>query len=425
MVPIGDQAMGTVKRTPGWALLALALVLLPSLAAARAPAPEDDPKLKEKALSLNKITGDEAEADKIKELIKDEANTKKLLAVASNMAKEKKQPFNTTATLVLARVAEVLKEPDIAEQFYRLNVAQAEKIGGKKLILGYAGLISVLYNNKKYAEAEKACHAFLEGEQDDTTKQFAPRIERQMILAVVMQKDADRALKMIDTRVKDNSDNWNLLKFKAQIQHQLDKNDDALKTYEQVGEKIKKDDRLTKGEQEKFLDDLLYEQTGIYVDKNDIKKATDILEKLLEKHPDDPTYNNDLGFILADHDMRLEESEKMIRKALEEDKKKRKANPDLQPDEDKDNAAYLDSLGWVLFKQKKYKEAKPYLVDALKDEDGQHVEIFDHLGDVQMALGEKKEAIQTYKKGIEAAGPSKREQERKAMIEKKLKDLEK
>jgi tetratricopeptide (TPR) repeat protein len=416
--------MGTAKQTPGWALLALALFLGLGLAAT-ARAADDDGKLKEKALSLNQITGDDAEADAIKELTKDAANTKKLLAVASAMAKEKKQPFNATATLIVARVAEVLKEPDVAEQFYRLNVAQVEKLGGKKLILGYAGLISVLYNNKKYAEAEKACQAFLEIEPDDTMKLFAPRIERQMILAVVMQKKADKALEMIDTRIKDSPENWNLIRFKAQVQHQMDKNDDALKTYETVAERIKKDDRLTKGEQEKFLDELQYEQTGIYIDKKDVKKATDILEKLLEKDPDNPTYNNDLGFIWADHDLKLAESEKLIRKALEEDKKKRKADPDLKPEDDKDNAAYLDSLGWVLFKLKKYKEAKPYLVEALKDEDGQHVEIFDHLGDVHMALGEKKEAVETWKKGIEAAGPSKREQERKTMIEKKLKDLEK
>ena len=36
----------------------------------------------------------------------------------------------------------------------------------------------------------------------------------------------------------------------------------------------------------------------------------------------------------------------MIRKALEEDRKKRKADPDLKPEDDKDNAAYS-----VLMKQ--------------------------------------------------------------------------
>ena len=44
------------------------------------------------------------------------------------------------------------------------------------------------------------------------------------------------------------------------------------------------------------------------------------LQTLLKKKPNNPTYNNDLGYIWADHDMNLEESEKLIRKAIEEER---------------------------------------------------------------------------------------------------------
>jgi len=78
----------------------------------------------------------------------------------------------------------------------------------------------------------------------------------------------------------------------------------------------------------------------------------------------------------------------------------------------------------VLFKQKKYKEAKPYLLDAVKDKGGRHIEIYDHLGDVHMALGEKAEAVKAWKEGVKLAGPSPREQKRKAEVEKKIKENE-
>jgi predicted negative regulator of RcsB-dependent stress response len=100
---------------------------------------------------------------------------------------------------------------------------------------------------------------------------------------------------------------------------------------------------------------------------------------------------------------------------------RQKANPDLKPEDQKDNAAYLDSLGWVLFKQGKAKEAKPYLLDAIKQKDGQHLEILDHLGDVHLALGEKAEALAAWKKGLEAATDGKRDQKRKAEVQKKIK----
>src|SRR5207245_5590595 len=87
-----------------------------------------------------------------------------------------------------------------------------------------------------------------------------------------------------------------------------------------------------------------------------------------------------------------------------------------------DNTDYLDSLGWVLFKKKKYQEAKVPLLEAVKDKDGKHVEIYDHLGDVHMALGEKAEAIAVWKEALKLETEGKREKEIKAKVDKKLKE---
>ena len=107
------------------------------------------------------------------------------------------------------------------------------------------------------------------------------------------------------------------------------------------------------------------------------------------------------------------------------DRKRRKANPKLKPEDDRDNGAYLDSLGWVLFKKKQHKEAKEVLLKAVEDKNAQHIEIYDHLGDVYLALGEREAAIKAYQRGLECAGESRREQERKADVEKKLEKLNK
>ncbi len=150
-----------------------------------------------------------------------------------------------------------------------------------------------------------------------------------------------------------------------------------------------------------------------------VDKAAEQLKKLLEAKPDDPTYNNDLGYIWADHDMNLDEAEKLIRKAIDEDRKLRK-KLELTGDEDRDNAAYLDSLGWVLFKKKNYKEARDWLLKASKERDGQHVEILDHLGDAHLALGEKAEAIAVWEQALKVPALGKRDEQRKAEVKKKL-----
>jgi predicted negative regulator of RcsB-dependent stress response len=99
-----------------------------------------------------------------------------------------------------------------------------------------------------------------------------------------------------------------------------------------------------------------------------------------------------------------------------------KVNPDLKPAEYKDNPSYLDSLAWVLFKKKQFAEAKKHMLEAVKgEEEGQNLEILDHLGDIQMALGEKDAAVKSWKKGLEFASTSKRDKERKVEVEKKLK----
>ena len=160
----------------------------------------------------------------------------------------------------------------------------------------------------------------------------------------------------------------------------------------------------------------------MFVELNQVDKAAEQLQILLKKKPDHPGYNNDLGYIWADHDMNLDESEKLIRKALDEDRKLRKADKDLTKDEDKDKPEYLDSLGWVLFKKKEYAEAKKPLLEALKDPDSQHIEIFDHLGDTYLVLGQREEALDAWRRGLKVAGDDRREKERKAEVEKKIQD---
>ena len=74
----------------------------------------------------------------------------------------------------------------------------------------------------------------------------------------------------------------------------------------------------------------------------------------------------------------------------------------------------------MLYKQGKVKEAKEWLLKAIEDKASQHIEIYDHLGDVHLALGERDLAIQAWKRGLEVASPSRRDQERKADVEKKI-----
>ncbi len=405
------------------ALAGMTVVLLLSLSWL-AWAADSETALRSRALALNEITGERSIEGEIKALSDDPESAKKLVALAARMAKEKDQPFHYNAAYVLASTALELDDLETGRVFYHLCANTATKLQSvAKLAQVYDGLSLLFFQNEKYEDCAKICKQCLELPLDSSLRAYQSLMIRRYIIALANQPSkVDEALKMVNKLQEGQADNLSVLELKGQVLRLAGRNDEALKTFEDVLDRVSKDKSLPQEERDKRTDLLRYYLSGLYVDANHLDKATEMLKGLLDKKPNDPTYNNDLGYIWADHDKNLDEAEKLIRKALEEDRKKRKAeSKKLRPGEDKDNAAFLDSLGWVLFKKKQYREAKIYLLQATQDKKGQHIEILDHLGDVHMALGEKAEAVAVWKKAIETKVSSKRDQERKTQVEKKIK----
>jgi tetratricopeptide (TPR) repeat protein len=121
--------------------------------------------------------------------------------------------------------------------------------------------------------------------------------------------------------------------------------------------------------------DLRYATASVYEDEGQVSAALRELKLVLKTRPDDPAALNALGFTLADHGKNLAHARKMIERAYAAAPK---------------NAAILDSLGWVLFKQGRASEALPYLSAAYADDRGG--DIAAHLGEVLWTLGKPGEA---------------------------------
>ena len=106
--------------------------------------------------------------------------------------------------------------------------------------------------------------------------------------------------------------------------------------------------------------------------------------KVLSSDSDNAGALNYLGYMLADRDVRLDEAQKLIARALE-----------LEPG----NGAYLDSLGWVQYRQNHLDQAEESLKQAL-DKIGTDPTVHDHLGDVYMKEGKVREAIQQWQESL-------------------------
>lgn len=398
---------------------------------------------RQKILDLNQLTGSKVIESQAKALAADVKTAKELIAIGMTMAKDKNQPIRYNAAIVLAETSGEVGDLKAAETFYRICADDASKLQStQKLLEAYGGLIDLLYNNKKFDDSARVCQELLELKTDDgkprivltavttrfgdtdfveddrfdTARRLKPAVHRLLIQAIAKQGKFDQALQLADNLIK-SRDHWLERQLKGWVFREAGKFKEAAEVYEDVLDRINKDRTLEADEKDSYQERYRYTLSNVYVDLKDIDKAAKHLEALVEKHPEDPGYHNDLGYILADHDMQLEKAEKLIRKALELDKKRRKADPTMK---EGDNGAYLDSLGWVLYKQKKYDEAKKYLQQAVGDKESQHIEIYDHLGDALLALGERDQALAAWRKGLEFATQSRRDQERRAVVEKKI-----
>ncbi|HXH64679.1 MAG TPA: tetratricopeptide repeat protein [Mariprofundaceae bacterium] len=117
-------------------------------------------------------------------------------------------------------------------------------------------------------------------------------------------------------------------------------------------------------------------------------KQYDALEKslrtLLASRPDDSEALNFLGYSLAERGVRLDEAERLVKRAL-------KAKPN--------DGYYLDSLAWTYFKQGKYAEAIKVQVRAVGIVKGDPV-MHEHLGDMYWKHGDHDKARAMWKEAI-------------------------
>lgn len=107
-------------------------------------------------------------------------------------------------------------------------------------------------------------------------------------------------------------------------------------------------------------------------------------DKALKLAPENATLLNNYAYYLSVRNVRLDEAEKMSKKSL-----------DIR----KDEPTFLDTYGWILYKQGKNDKALEHIQKAVDLSQGKaDGALWEHLGDVHFKLGNTDKAVEYWKK---------------------------
>jgi len=146
---------------------------------------------------------------------------------------------------------------------------------------------------------------------------------------------------------------------------------------------------------------------AIYERQKFFDKAEEQFKKVLAVNPKNAPVLNYYGYMLGDLGIRLDEAEALVQQALKEDPF---------------NGAYLDSLGWIYFKENKFGASESTLRKALERE-RHDATIHSHLGDLYAKTGRGDLAAAEWEKSLvewRRSLPADMETDKVAELEKKL-----
>jgi tetratricopeptide (TPR) repeat protein len=320
-------------------------------------------------------------------VLRDDAGlVKPLLAVARRqVASGKNLAYQTRH--YLAVLAARAKKLDEAERFYRSCLREVT-IENESAI--YGGLLKVLWLARKHEEIIKLCRQGLKKTQ--VTNHVLFHLDLAQALSYFGK--AKEAIEQANKAVEKAGDD--ILLFtrlrRVSVFSRLERHDKAIAECKEL---------LKKYTSPSDVHEIRYILSGVYTAAKDYAKAEAELARLIKAYPDEATPYNDLGYIWADRNKNLKQAEEYIRKAIDLDRKQKKNGTALGTDEDKDNAAYIDSLGWVLFRRGQLDAARRELEKAssLPGGDDDPV-VFDHLGDVYFRLDQPERARTAWKKAV-------------------------
>lgn len=185
--------------------------------------------------------------------------------------------------------------------------------------------------------------------------------------------------------LKNYGDSVDIVFFRAIGLYGLDRYNDVIETLDTLNF-----DQYSNEEYSKSSLNLLAES---YYREGDYVKSDSIYEALIEQNSSDYIAMNNYSFYLAERGVNLERARLLSYATI-------RSNPE--------NATFLDTYAWILFKMEDYDNSEKYIREALNKGGENDPEVNEHAGDIQNALGSYSLAKKYYEKALILGGDKER-----------------
>jgi tetratricopeptide (TPR) repeat protein len=224
-------------------------------------------------------------------------------------------------------------------------------------------------------ETEKAIEKLEKGNELLPQDDIAWRLRLQLLLAENRLDEAVKVGKEADENVPDDS----FIQFFLGSAYMLsDENEEAVIWLE----------RASRAPARKPFKSVVYSTLGdAQSNLGNSEEADRVYELALRYDPENHNAMNNYAYNLSVRGENLEKAQELALKAME-----------LEPE----NAAYLDTMGWIFYKMGEFEKAKRFIKASIDlNADEASAEVLEHLGDVYDKLNNIDEAKKWWKKALE------------------------
>lgn len=177
------------------------------------------------------------------------------------------------------------------------------------------------------------------------------------------------------------------------LHHFMGRTDEALEILRQATRQV------TDGSNVEMVTDIYTALGDLLQEKGEYEEAFACYDAALQYAPSNILILNNYAYCLAEQGGDLEKAERMSRQTIE-------AEPE--------NATYLDTYAWVLYKLQRYDEALTYIEKAIHADTIPSDVLYEHAGDIHYRLGNKAEALTYWSRALNIQRKGNREDERLA-----------